>query len=146
MDLDVMVIRSFDELRKQRCTLGMEHDDRINGGVIVCAKDEPFLYLWLDSFYEDFRNEWAYNSGQVPTKLAKKYPHLIHIEQKRFHYPNWAMLNQIWGNKTYPWKDNYTIHMWIRLTNEKDGNPDENPILEFNSTFNQIARLVYYGK
>ena len=144
LDLDVMAVRSFDDLRKYRCTMGIEHDEVLNGGIIVCEKDHPFLHMWLNSFYDDLQYSWAYNSGQVPSKLALRYPDLIHVEPRKLHYPNWSMMGQIWGNEKYPWKENYAIHTWIRLAKWRD-HPDEDSIKTSPSTFAQIARLVYYN-
>ena len=148
MDLDVMVTQSFDKIRKYPCTLGLEGELRINGGVIVCEKGHPFLYLWLQGYYDDHRRTWSYNSGTYPTRLMERYPDLIHIEQNTFHEPGYAFMEKIWGNVLYPWWTKYSIHTWIRMAKQKrviTGYPTPESIKTMNSTFGQMARDVYYG-
>ena len=67
LDLDVLVTRPFDELRRQfTCTIGREQETKACGSVIVCSRTSPFLLLWVNSYIDDYRiEEWAYNTGQV---------------------------------------------------------------------------------
>ena len=68
LDLDVLITRPFDELRRQYpCTIGREQETKACGSVIVCSRHSPFLLLWINSYIDDYRiEEWAYNTGQVP--------------------------------------------------------------------------------
>ena len=146
LDFDVLAIRSFDELRKYNCTLGLEQGAKICSGAIICARGHPFLYMWLNSYYDDFRGQWTYNSGVVSTRLMNRYKDLIHAEAKALHWPSWSYLPQIWGNQTYDWRKNYAIHTWIRLAKPYFKEyPSPETIKTMNSTFGQIARTVYYG-
>lgn len=67
LDLDVLITRPFDELRRQfACTIGREQETKACGSVIVCSRHSPFLLLWINSYIDDYRiEEWAYNTGQV---------------------------------------------------------------------------------
>ena len=66
MDLDVLVVRSFDELLQYETTIGLEAPVRICDGVIVAAKGAAFLRLWLNAYVDDnIPEKWAYNSGAV---------------------------------------------------------------------------------
>ena len=144
LDMDVMVVKSFDDLRKNQCTLGLEKEGTVCGGIIICAKDSTFLALWVNYFLDDHRpDKWAYNSGKIPSMLAKRYPHLVHIEKHSLHRPNWQELNKIWGSDKHDWRNNYAIHTWIRLS--KKAKPTPENIKRMNSTYGEIARLVYYG-
>ena len=146
LDLDVMVVRSFDDIRKYGCTVGLEDRVKVCSGVIVCAKHHPFLYVWLDTYYDDYdeyKHIWAFHAGNVPSVLIKRYPHLVHVESKYFHKPNYMSLNQIWGNKTFAWKTHYAVHTWIRLSHLPY--PTETSILTMDSTYGQMARQVFYG-
>ena len=150
LDMDVLAIRPMDDLRKYSCTVGLESTVKVCSGVIVCSKDHPFLYLWLDNYYDEFdqyKHIWAFHSGQVPSVLIKRYSNLVHVEHRKFHKPDYHddQLEYICGNKTYPWKDNYTLHTWIRVWKEKCPFPTEESIKTMNSTYGQIARQVYYG-
>ena len=148
LDMDVLAIRPMDDLRKYSCTVGLENALKVCSGVIVCSKDHPFLYLWLDNYYDEFdpyKDLWAFHSGRVPSVLIKRYSNLIHIESDKFHKPNFRELEYICGNKNYRWKDNYTLHTWIRLWPYNCPFPTEESIKTMNSTYGQIARQVYYG-
>ena len=144
LDLDVLVTQSFDELRKYRYTLGKEQGSTLCAGIIVCRQDEPFLHIWLNSFYDDYRATWGYNSGQVSTKLAKRYPHLINIDENKLHHPNYNEMKKIWGSEGYQWRENYAIHTWIRVASLKEY-PSEISIKTMNNTYGRITRDVYYG-
>ena len=143
LDTDVMVIKPFDNLRRFPCTLGIEDQLLLCGGIIICSKDSEFLRMWLNSFYDDFHSTWAYNSGYVPSRLARRYPSLIHIEETSLNRPNCNELEKIWGSEIYDWRQNYAIHTWIRKYKGEKPNPDN--IKTMNSTYGEIARLVYYG-
>ena len=146
LDFDVMVVKSFDPLRKFNCTLGLESSNKLCSGVIVCVKDHPFLYLWLNSYYEDFKLQWSYNSGIVSTRLMRRYDGLIHVEENTLHRPNCGQLDQIWGNSSYPWRNNYAVHTWIRFAKDTiKANISPEYIKTMNSTYGQIAREVFYG-
>ena len=142
-----MVTASFDDLRKYNCTMGREDPKKLCSGIIVCVKDHPFLYLWLNSYYDDFRHIWTYNSGIVSTRLMERYNGLIHVEDKKLHRPSYYEIAKIWGKQTYPWKDNYAIHTWIRVALSKliTEYPTPESIKSMKTTYGEMARSVYYG-
>ena len=147
LDLDVLVIRSFDELRKYPCTMGFEDKDILCGGIIVCRNDSFFLSMWLNYFIDDYRvATWAYNSGVVPSKLAKRYPQLLHVDKDRLNRPNFKEISRIWGQEKYNWRRNFAIHTWIRMYRRSQYYPgyDPNPesIKTGQDTFSQIARTI----
>ena len=151
LDMDVMVIRSFDELRKHSCTIGLESDYKACGSAVICAKDSFFLTMWLNSYLDDYRIDvWAYNSGKVPFNLAKRYPHLVNVERTKLNRPNFNELRLIWGPETFDWKKNYAIHTWIRLYKSRStfytgSDPSPQNIKRLNNTYGQIARSIYFG-
>lgn len=104
LDLDVLIIKSFDPLRKYMypCTVGLENPNRVCGGIIVCAADSVFLKLWMEHYIYDYKIwTWAYNSGLVPTSLARRYPDLIHIEEESLVRPNGNEVEKIWGEQPF---------------------------------------------
>ena len=151
LDFDVFVIRSFDELRKKVCTVGLESDKKACGSVIVCSKDAFFLRLWINSYLDDYQmDEWAYNTGQVPFNLARRFPELVSVEKTKINRPNFKELDTLWGDKTFNWRENYAVHTWYRLWKEWSGmfkgvEPDPENIKTLNNTFGQIARTILYG-
>ena len=147
LDLDVMVTQSFDELRRYNCTLGLERPSKICSGVIICTKQHPFLYLWLNGFYEDFRGDWAYNSGHVPTRLINRYRGIIHVDKNTLHRPNVHEMQKIWGKEKFNWRGNYAVHTWIRMAMGRyiQAPPTPETIKTMNSTYGEMARDVFYG-
>ena len=147
LDLDVLIVRSFDNLRRYPCTIGMETDTRACGGIIVCSKHSFFLNLWANAYLDNYRHStWAYNTGIVPYYLAERYPHLVHVESTRLHRPNYEELHLLWGNHPYPWQKNYAIHIWYRVWKRGQFylgyDPDYKSIQRSNSTFAQLARYI----
>lgn len=149
LDLDVLVTKPFDDLRRYPCSIGLEGSDRVCGGIVVCSKDAPFLTLWINSYLDDYQvKTWAYNTGMVPYKLWKRYPHLVHVEERSLHRPNYAELDKIYGNDVVNWNDNYSVHLWYRVWQKSKlytVEPNEENIKTMNSTFGQIARQIFYG-
>ena len=150
LDLDVLVVQSFDELRKYPCTLGWESDDRICGGIVISSKDSSFLHMWANYFLDDYKTGvWAYNTGTVPSKLAKRFPNLVHVEPVRLHTPNYVGLDRIWGSNRYDWRNNYAVHLWWTMYahSKKWKNqpyPNEEVVKFQNSAFAEIARMILY--
>ncbi|ELU09498.1 hypothetical protein CAPTEDRAFT_200369 [Capitella teleta] len=149
LDLDVLIVKSFDPLRKYPCTVGLENPERVCGGIIVCAADSLFLNLWMEHYIFDYKIwTWAYNSGLVPTHLARRYPDLIHIEPSSLAQPNGDEIEKIWGEQAFDWSGNYALHLLWRMwkTNKlfMAQEPDENYIQEHNSAFSEVARRILY--
>lgn len=71
LDLDVLVVQPFDDLRHQyECTIGREVEHKVCGSVIICSKHSLFLILWINSYLDDYRADvWAYNTGKVSNIL-----------------------------------------------------------------------------
>ena len=118
----------------------------------MSAPNSPFILLWIDAMLEDYNmDSWAYVSGAIPSKLALRYPTTVHLEVDKLHKPNWQEIDQIVGPKIYDWSENYSVHLWYRLW-EKNSlwsewkfTPDAESIKKLNTTFGQIARMIYYG-
>ena len=160
LDFDILVIKTFDKYRRNyEFTVGQEQDrkttyDLLNNGIIISTKDAPFLYLWANSFEDDYQpKRWIYNCGVKLTRLWKRFPKLIHVEPTKFHRPNWrpGEVDKIWGeNMTFDWKANYAVHTFFRFRETVnsykklygDLSPDENDIINMNNTFAEIAKYT----
>lgn len=151
LDFDVLVTKPFDDLRKYPCTIGREQETKACGSVVICSKDSPFLLLWINSYLDDYQiTEWAYNTGQVPFNLARRYPHLVHMDEERINRPNFMELDKIWGPNRFDWQNNYAVHLWYRLWKDSspyyDGiEPNSENIKTWNTTFGEMARSIMYG-
>ena len=152
MDFDFIAVNSFDPLRRHVCTVGLESDVKVCGSVIVCSKDAFFLYLWMNAYFDDYRiNEWAYNTGQVPFNLAKRYPNLVHVEKTKLNRPNFLELSEIWVKATWwKWRESYGFHSWYRLWKDNYGDnysgvePNETNIKTLDNPFGEIARAILF--
>ena len=151
LDFDVIVTRPFDDLRRHVCNIGLEQDTKACGSVIVCSKSSFFLYLWINAYLDDYRiEEWAYNTGKVPYKLSRRFPHLVNVEPTKINRPNFKELDKIWGPNTFDWEANYAVHTWYRLWKDTSPyfngiEPDPENIKTWNTTFGEMGRSVLYG-
>ena len=154
LDLDVLVVSSkFHSVRTYNCTMGIEAGQTLCGGIIVCNKNSTFLKYWLDRYVTDNRpNHWSYNSGWVPSQLAKDHPNLLHIVPRKFHMPNWFQLQYLFGDKKYNWRANYAVHLWNHKWEKNTQfkklrfEYNEETIKYANNTFGEIAREILYHK
>ena len=113
MDWDVIVIRSFDPLRKYNVVLGQETKHSLANGIILAKRAAPFLRIWLETYHTFQAKEWSEHSCRMPMKLANIFPHLLHIEETTLIRPN-VREADILFNGHYPWRKNYAIHVWKR--------------------------------
>ena len=66
LDIDILVIQSFDKFRKFDLTLGLESDHSICNAIIISTSTAPGLIPWLRSFAYDFRtHRRTYNAIEV---------------------------------------------------------------------------------
>lgn len=71
IDPDVLVLRSFDALRRFALTLARESIlpiVTISNGVIICRPGVVFLRLWLETYKTYDPSVWSYHSTHVPAK------------------------------------------------------------------------------
>ena len=71
LDPDVLVLRSFDPLRRIPLTLALESAQPvsiISNGIIVCRPGSIFFRLWLDTYRTFDPDGWAYHSTLVPAR------------------------------------------------------------------------------
>jgi len=71
LDPDVLVLRSFDSLRRKSLTLARESIEpivTISNGIIVCRRGAVFMRLWLETYRTFNPDVWAYHSVHVPAR------------------------------------------------------------------------------
>ena len=143
MDLDVVALRSWDDLLRYNITLGTESLFYLNNGVILARPATLFVDMWYES-YMIFKDKlWNFNSLYVPMLLARKYPHLINVEHDSFHTPPWYKTKWLYEQGyLYDFSESYAVHLWYRLHN-MEHNPDD--IKTMNTTMGQLFRYIYYG-
>jgi len=146
IDADVIVLKSFDPLRRYRTTMGRESGFGICNGIIISAKGAPFIRILLEQYDSYFGNneEWGWRSVIVVHELAKYFEKYLHVEEASLHRPNWQELDQIF-EKTYKWTNNYAIHLWLRLVNHTLVPHSVAAIDCTSTTIGEVARHVIYG-
>lgn len=96
MDMDVIVLRSFDRLRhcERDVLLGHEGGDRhgLCNALILGRKNAPFIRRWIDSYADfDSGKEWNYHSVILPKKLAWEHPQEVcPLSPTVFFWPTWT--------------------------------------------------------
>ena len=112
LDLDVIVLKSFDAILGCATTMGLERTGWLDNGIILSKADSPFLKILYNSCRSFNDYQWAEHSVRVPARLAQEHHDLINIEQKNLNIPNWMELSWLYGNnKLYNWQENYAIHL-----------------------------------
>ncbi len=153
LDLDVLVIQRLDELRKYDCVIGLEFYTTVSGGVILASQNSEFIQKWLRTYAYDYKvSQWAYNSGKVPYKLSRRFPHLCHLEVDRINRPSWFELGKFLDTRAkfkHLWHRNYVLHTWSRIWYQSERFNStiitERSIRTMDNAYGQIARTIYFG-
>jgi hypothetical protein len=147
LDTDILIFKSFDNLRQHDMVMGRELPEYLNSGIIVARRDALFLNLWFETYrsYAGQNETWGGKATSFPHLLAKLYPHLIHVEENTLCTPSWkkAGMQQLYLGH-YNWTRNYAMHIW----NRKAPVPvpvTPNEIDWLNSTLGEVMRFVLYG-
>lgn len=143
LDLDVIVVKSFDPLLKYDITMGNEGKRLLCNGVLVAKPWTEFMILWHREFTTYKDNVWGHHAVVVPGKLETKYPNLIHTEPRSLHHPSWEERDFLYKERQlYDWRsNNYACHLWIRFHTKKHNATD---IKTWNTTVGELFRYVYY--
>lgn len=116
--------------------------------MIIAHKNARFLNLWYDSYKNYKPNLWYYNAGELPTKqFLEKSPDLVHRVKTEFGVH--LLVQMLYKRLDTNWQQNYyAIHLLSRhlyLIDERNRTFDEQNIGNYNCTFGEMARLVYFG-
>ena len=144
LDTDVIVLKSFDTLRKMYpLTLGRPSSVSVANGIIISAPRRPFICVWLNG-YRDYDpaspGAWGKYSVITAHKLAQLFPRHIHIEERSLLHPSWAGELPLMFDKIYDWSNNYAMHIWKSLRPVPKGPED---IQTLNTTLGQVMRHAY---
>jgi len=148
LDNDVLVLKSFDDLRRHPYVMGRATDIDINCGTVLATKGAPFLSLWLLS-YDSYRGkgeQYSHKATIVPHQLAMLYPNLIHVEERSLNRPNWKQheMRVLYLGK-YDWSSNYAIHVWHRYLPQGAKVPQgPGHINQAQTTLGEICRYILY--
>ncbi|KAK3779643.1 hypothetical protein RRG08_040366 [Elysia crispata] len=143
LDADMVVVRDLEPLLDYDITLGMvENGTGMGNAFIATKRGSEFLREWYTEYSHYSRDQFYYNSLQVPRNMYFKNPSRVHIESERLYRPNWFEADLLFKRSDYPWWTNFAVHIWT------NGNPvPRSPadIQDANTTIAQIFRKVMYG-
>ena len=142
MDLDMVILKSFDPLRVYELTMGRATRVTLANGLMVSKPNASFLRIWHNNYKTFDGTKWDKHSVRFALKLAQQYPDLVHVEQRRLQRPNWKEKEWIFGKKIYNLTENYSMHLYYR-SHKIEHNQDD--IKYMNSTAGNVFRYIYYG-
>lgn len=152
LDNDSYIVQNLEVFFENDMTLGRETGGGISDQVLIAKRNATFLHLWLDSYVDYRRTEWFYNGGELPTKILRENPNLVHaVPTKLAEYKTIPSL--LYYQDTNKWKTHYAIHllvnhqyMLLRNISSKATYPvefDEVNILNYPVIIRQMALDVY---
>ncbi|RXK41142.1 hypothetical protein M231_01545 [Tremella mesenterica] len=100
LDIDMFIIKPFDDLMYESTTLAMEMSpdsrrDKLDptglcNAVIVSEPGSVFINRWLTSYDTFNQDSWARHSVEIPWEIARRYPDEIQVlNHKAFFWPMW---------------------------------------------------------
>eukprot|EP00276_Gloeochaete_wittrockiana_P019591 CAMPEP_0184333852 /NCGR_PEP_ID=MMETSP1089-20130417/2806_1 /TAXON_ID=38269 ORGANISM="Gloeochaete wittrockiana, Strain SAG46.84" /NCGR_SAMPLE_ID=MMETSP1089 /ASSEMBLY_ACC=CAM_ASM_000445 /LENGTH=297 /DNA_ID=CAMNT_0026657909 /DNA_START=32 /DNA_END=925 /DNA_ORIENTATION=+ len=118
LDMDVIALKSFDQLLKHEFVMGQEG---VGGGVGLCnavmlsRPHSAFIERWMESYKKFDQNHWNHHSVVLPKQMAVDHAEDIHIiNHKGFFWPLWNPegLNTFVNESSYSYRENYAVHLW----------------------------------
>ncbi|PAA74389.1 hypothetical protein BOX15_Mlig029296g1 [Macrostomum lignano] len=148
MDIDVLVLKPLEPLRKFVCTIGREVPYGLCNGVFLSAPSGTFLAMWHTA-YQVFNDEaWGEHSVKLPHSMQAAFPDLCHVEEESMDRPNWTPKERTWiyniGQQSrWDWRTkNYVMHLWFRLYNKQHS---MDSIRTLDSMYGEMCRRILYG-
>ena len=154
LDTDVLVLAPVDDLLNHPMTMGQEKVNTagyLGSSFFLTEAKSKFLCIWLFAFRE--YNPIGYDAWEryaiiAPGRVAAAYPHLIHLEPKRFFQPSHDNTRKIY-KEFYDWSNNYILHMWNRAGDKAlvPKSPSEIPPAQnITSTLQEVFRHIYFNE
>ena len=119
-DFDVIMINGTRWREKQKisaCILSVENNnDGVNLGAISCIKGSLFVDAWLYKYHTDYRQDWLYNCGIVPSKILRKSDsngtcYNVYMDETISQDPNYNKVREwVDGNYYVKWKNKTAAH------------------------------------
>ena len=102
-----------------------------------------FINMYLEAYKSFDDTCWMCNSVKNANKLARVFPHLIHVENTTFNRPGFKEGDAMYGDKYYNYTANYCIHMYGEYKYVIPSNEEE--LRGYNCTLGRVMRHVLYG-
>ncbi|WWD19073.1 hypothetical protein CI109_103531 [Kwoniella shandongensis] len=155
LDIDVFVIKPFDDLLYFPTTLGMEAspDSRrdaldpegLCNAIIISAPGSTFIDRWLASYDTFDGGVWAQHSVQKSWEIARSHPDEIQVLSERaFFWPMWHgdEIKKTHETTEYDFAKTgqYAYHAWESLAMKYLENLSPKSIRENENSFNKMVR------
>ncbi|XP_078614737.1 uncharacterized protein LOC144883892 isoform X2 [Branchiostoma floridae x Branchiostoma japonicum] len=142
IDIDVIGLKSFEQLRHYDVTMG--RDIQGLSSAVICSKPgSEFLKLWTESFKKFGEGQWDAFASEEPFLLANENPHLLRIEEHSLFRPElsqWSDLDELY-TKNVSVESNFAIQLFYDKLGKQI---DQYDILGMESTFGWVARKLFY--
>ena len=89
LDIDIVILKSFDDLLDKHFVISSETSKKICNGVILSRKNENVLEKIINNYLTDYqKDDWIYNSQIKPYEFIKEDNTCTVLERTAgFHYP-----------------------------------------------------------
>ncbi|KAK8854781.1 hypothetical protein IAR55_003520 [Kwoniella newhampshirensis] len=155
LDIDIYVVKPFDDLLYFPATLGMEAspDSRrdaldpegLCNAIIISAPNSTFIDRWLASYDSFDGGVWAQHSVQKPWEIARSHPDEIQVLSERAFF--WPMWHGEEIQKTHETTEHdfqktgqYAYHAWESLAMKYLENLSPKSLRDNENSFNRMVR------
>jgi hypothetical protein len=125
LDTDVLVVRSFESLRGNQFTIGIEAEGLTANAVMIAMRNAPFVDVFYKAYEAHYdENSWAGASVKLPHTLALQHPDkVVWLPKTAFFSPTWTETKQIFSD---PMTDDqfssvpsrFAQHLWHHVSSE----------------------------
>lgn len=145
LDLDVVSLRPFGELYRERCVMGTQAPlSRFEGlcnAVIMSEPGGEFISRWYQEYKTFQSGRWDFHSVKIPLLLSRLYGHLLKIlDSKKFFPITWKDTEFLYTRQfDSALRQSYVVHLWDSEWGKehlKDASPK---LLHRNSTFSYFV-------
>jgi len=150
LDMDVFVLRTFDDLLGELVVLGQEGPSGTSGvsnAIIASPPGSKFIKLWYQRTMATFTSKkWNEHSIKLPQKLANRFRgHVLLQNHVQFCWPLWDSegLSRLYLSNDCDFMSTArTVHLWHSKVSEYLHNMTTDSILKYETCFTRMARQI----
>lgn len=119
LDIDVICIEPFTDLRHNDCVLGEELGVGLCNAVILSKPEATFISLWLAGYSSFSNGQWNEHSVKLPSRLAQGRKDICVLGPKIFFWPMWNRkddLSAFYTSNKSLCEGSYCVHLWESIT------------------------------
>ncbi|ESO90684.1 hypothetical protein LOTGIDRAFT_163922 [Lottia gigantea] len=139
-DVDQIALKSFDRFRHHQMVMAHESKDNLGNAVIISKKMAPFLDVWFRNYNSYDPKRWGYHSTYLPLELSKRYPDLIHIENRTFFDLDLSRIYELYYGHV-EWSESTAVHLYVRWIKKYF---TLNELRTMDTSIGEIARFIMY--